>query len=65
MIENRQMISHAGNRRGPFSLRGWEVAIDNGDALHTACHRKEYEGLDESSRKAEVQKEQKQLHTLI
>ena len=42
---------------GTFSLRGWDVAIDNGDAQHTACHRKEYEGLDEGSRKAEIQKE--------
>ena len=26
---------------GTFSLRGWDVAIDNGDALRTACHGKE------------------------
>ncbi|QHO15810.1 uncharacterized protein DS421_10g298100 [Arachis hypogaea] len=46
MIENRQMISRAVTRAfGPFSLRGWEVAIDNSDALHTACYGKEYEGL--------------------
>jgi len=46
MIENRKMISRAVTRAfGPFSLRGWEVAIDNGYALHTACHGKEYEGL--------------------
>ena len=42
MIKNRQMISRAVTRVfGPFSLRGWEVAIDSGDALHTACHGKE------------------------
>ena len=42
MIENRQMISRVVTRAfGPFSLRGWDVAIDNGDALHTACHGKE------------------------
>ena len=58
MIENRQMISRAVTAHfGPFSLRGRDVTIDNGDAQHTACHRKEYEGLDESSSKAEVQKE--------
>ena len=33
-IENRQLISYMGNRRGPFSLRGWMVAIDNGETLH-------------------------------
>ncbi len=39
MIENRQMISRAVIRAfGHFSLRGWEVAIDNGETLHTACH---------------------------
>ena len=45
-------------RIGPFSQRGWDVAIDNGDALHKACHGKEYEWLNEGSRKAEIQKEQ-------
>ncbi|QHN77449.1 Photosystem I P700 chlorophyll a apoprotein [Arachis hypogaea] len=54
MIENRQMISRAVTAHlGAFSLRGHEVAIDNSDALHKACHGKEYEGLDEDSRKAE------------
>ena len=53
------MISRAGNRRGPFSLKGREVAIDAGETQHTACHGKEYEGLDEGSRKAEIQKEQR------
>ncbi|QHN92738.1 Photosystem II protein [Arachis hypogaea] len=57
-----QMISRAVTAHfGPFSLRGWKVAIDNGDALHKACHGKEYEGLDEDSRKAEVQEEQNLL----
>ena len=42
MIENRQMNSHAVTTHlGPFSLREREVAIDNGDALHKACHEKE------------------------
>ena len=55
MIENRQMISRAVTVHfGPFLLRGRDVAIDNGNAQHTACHGKEYEGLDESSRKAEI-----------
>ena len=45
-------------RIGPFSQRGWDVAIDNGDALHKACHGKEYEWLEEGNRKAEVQGEQ-------
>ncbi|QHO07603.1 Plasma membrane ATPase [Arachis hypogaea] len=44
MIENRQMNSRVVTAHlGPFSLRGWKVAIDNGDALHKACHRKEWE----------------------
>ena len=42
MIENRQMNSRAVTEHlGPFSLRGWDVTIDNGDALHKACHGKE------------------------
>ena len=57
MIENRQMNSHAVIAHlGPFSLRGREVAIDNGNVQHTACHGKEYEGFDEGSRKAKIQK---------
>ena len=44
MIENRQMNSRAVTEHlGPFSLREREVAIDNGDAQHIACHEKEYE----------------------
>ena len=43
---------------GPFSQRGQDVAIDNGDAQHKACHGKEYEWLEEGNRKAEVQEEQ-------
>ena len=42
MIENRQMNSRAVTEHlGPFSQRGWDVAIDNGDALYKACHGKE------------------------
>ena len=51
------MISHAVTAHWTIFTGGWDVAIDNSDALHKACHGKEYEGLDESSRKAEVQKE--------
>ena len=44
MIENRQLISRCCDRAsGPFSLRGRDVAIDNGDAQHKACHGKEYD----------------------
>ena len=44
MIEDRQMISRAVTAYfGPFSLRGRDVAIDNGDAQHKTCHGKEYE----------------------
>ena len=58
IIEKRQMISRAVTAHfGPFSLRGRDVAIDNGDAQYTGYHGKEYEWLDESSRKAEIQKE--------
>ena len=39
---NRQMIIRAVTALfGPFLLRERDVAIDNGDALHKACHGKE------------------------
>ena len=58
MIENRQLNGRAVTERVEhFHWEDGTVAIDNGDAQHTTCHRKEYEGLDEGSRKAEIQKE--------
>ena len=41
MIENRHMISHAVTAHWTIFTGGWDVAIDNGDALHKACHGKE------------------------
>ena len=59
MIENRQMNSRAVTERVEhFHWEDGTVAIDNGDAQHTACHGKEYEWLDEDSRKAERRKGQ-------
>ena len=31
---------------GTFSLRGWEVATDNGDALHAACRRRALQTIE-------------------
>ena len=53
------------HRIGPFSQRGWDVAIDNGDALTEILPWKGVRLIGWRQRESRDSEERKHLHTLI